>query len=150
MFAQLSVMGASYENIGIYVDGILVPSPFHAIKVVDGATLSIFTSETLEDLKLLPAAYPEKYGDSVGAAPDLQTRGGVRTAPIFRSSSGLADSELLGEGELGKDKKGSWLVSARRSYLGYLFRARLSDTSDNVSSYDGNLNLITTWGPTRL
>lgn len=140
-FAQLSVMGASYENIGIYVDGILVPSPFHGINVVDGATLSIFTSETLEDVKLLPAAYPEKYGDSVGAALDLQTRDGSRTAPIFRVSIGLADSEVLGEGELGKEKKGSWLVSARKSYLGYLFRARLNDTSDNVSFYDGDLKL---------
>jgi hypothetical protein len=140
-FAQLSVMGASYENIGIYVDGILVPSPFHGINVVDGATLSMFTSETLEDVKLLPAAYPEKYGDSVGAALDLQTRDGSRTAPTFRASIGLADSELLGEGELGKAKRGSWLVSARKSYLGYLFRARLNDTSDNVSFYDGDLKL---------
>ena len=140
-FAQLSVMGASYQNISIYVDGILVPSPFHGINVVDGATLSMFTSETLEDVKLLPAAYPEKYGDSVGAALDLQTRDGSRTAPIFRASIGLADTELLGEGELGKEKKGSWLVSARKSYLGYLFRARLNDTSDNVSFYDGDLKL---------
>jgi len=140
-FAQLSVMGASFENIGIYVDGILVPSPFHGINVVDGATLSIFTSETLEDVKLLPAAYPEKYGDSVGATLDLQTRDGSRTAPIFRASLGLADSELLGEGELGKAKKGSWLVSARKSYLGYLFRSRLNDSSDNVSFYDGDLKL---------
>jgi len=140
-FAQLSVMGAAYDNISIYVDGILVPSPFHGINVVDGATLSIFTSETIEDIKLLPAAYPEKYGDSVGAALDMQTRDGSRTAPIFRASIGLADTDLLGEGQLGKSKKGSWIASARKSYLGYLFRNRLKDTSDDVSFYDGNLKL---------
>ena len=140
-FAQLSVMGASYGNTSIYLDGILVPSPFHGTDITEGATLSMFTSETIEDIKLLPAAYPEKYGDSVGAALDLQTRDGSRTAPIFRASIGLADSELLGEGELGKEKKGSWLVSARKSYLGYLLRDRLNDTSDNVSFYDGDLKL---------
>ncbi|MGA9504649.1 MAG: carboxypeptidase regulatory-like domain-containing protein [Terriglobales bacterium] len=140
-FAQFSVMGASYGNSSIYVDGILVPSPFHGTNITQGATLSIFTSETLEDVKLYPAAYPEQYGDSVGAALALQTRDGSRTAPIFRASIGLADSELLGEGKLGKDKKGSWLASARKSYLGYLLRNRLNDTHDNVSFYDGDLKL---------
>jgi Carboxypeptidase regulatory-like domain/TonB-dependent Receptor Plug Domain len=140
-FAQFSVMGASYANTSIYLDGILVPSPFHGTDITQGATLSIFTSETLEDVKLLPAAYPEKYGDSVGAALDLQTRDGSRTTPTFRASIGLADSELLGEGEIGKEKKGSWIASARKSYLGYLLRNRLNDTSDNISFYDGDLKL---------
>src|SRR6202158_1309289 len=140
-FAQFSVMGASFDSTSIYIDGILVPSPFHGTNITEGATLSILTSETLEDIKLLPAAYPEKYGDAVGAALDLQTRDGSRTAPFFRASIGLADTELLGEGELGKARKGSWLASARKSYLGYLTRSRLHDTSDDVSFYDGNLKL---------
>lgn len=119
-FAQFSVMGASYANTSIYLDGILVPSPFHGADISQGATLSMFTSETIEDVKLLPAAYPEKYGDAVGAAIDLHTRDGGRVAPSFRASVGLADSEFLGEGQLGREKRGSWLASARKSYLGYL------------------------------
>jgi hypothetical protein len=141
-FAQFSVMGASFDSISIYIDGILVPSPFHGTNITEGATLSILTGDTLEDIKLLPVAYPEKYGDAVGAALDLQTRDGSRTAPIFRASIGVADTELLGEGELGKSRKGSWLASARKSYLGYLTRGRLHDTSDDVSFYDGSLKLI--------
>jgi hypothetical protein len=140
-FAQFSVMGAAYSNTSVFLDGILVPSPFHGTDISEGATLSIFTSDTIEDIKLLPAAYPEKYGDSVGAALDLHTRDGSRTAPIYRTTIGLADSELLGEGKLGSDKKGSWLASARKSYLGYLLRGRLNDTSDNISFYDGDLKL---------
>jgi hypothetical protein len=141
-FAEFSVMGASFDSTSIYIDGILVPSPFHGTHITEGATLSILTGDTLEDIKLLPAAYPEKYGDAVGAALDLQTRDGSRTAPIFRASIGLADTELLGEGELGKSRKGSWLASARKSYLGYLTRSRLHDTSADVSFYDGSLKLI--------
>lgn len=140
-FAQFSVMGASFDNTSTYIDGILVPNPFHGTNVNEGATLSILTSETIEDIKLLPAAYPEKYGDSVGAALDMQTRDGSRTAPIFRASIGLADTELLGEGQLGTSKRGSWLASARKSYLGYLLRSRLNDTFDDVSFYDGDLKL---------
>jgi hypothetical protein len=140
-FAQSSVMGAQSQNVGIYIDGILVPSPFHGLDITQGATLSIFTSETLEDIKLLPAAYPEKYGDDVGAALELETRDGSRTAPVYRISAGLADSEVDGEGPLGRRKRGSWLASGRKSYLGYLFRSRLNDTSEDVSFYDADLKL---------
>jgi hypothetical protein len=140
-FAQFSVMDAQYQNVGIYIDGILVPAPFHGVDITEGATLSLFTSETLEDIKLLPAAYPEKYGDDVGAALVLQTRDGSRTAPVYRISAGLADSEVDGEGPLGTQKRGSWLASERKSYLGYLFRNRLNDTSDDVSFYDADLKL---------
>jgi len=140
-FAQFSVMGAQYQNVGIYIDGILVPSPFHGAAITEGATLSIFNSETLGDIELLPAAYPEKYGDDVGAALELETRDGSRTAPVYRISAGLADSEADGEGPLGRLKQGSWLASARKSYLGYLFRSRLNDTSDDVSFYDADLKL---------
>jgi hypothetical protein len=140
-FAQFSVMGASYFNTSTYIDGILVPNPFHGTNITEGATLSILTSETVEDIKLLPAAYPEKYGDAVGAALDMTTREGSRTSPTFRASIGLADTELLGEGQLGHSRRGSWLALARKSYLGYLLRSRLHEMYTDVSFYDGQLKL---------
>ncbi|MGO8933623.1 MAG: carboxypeptidase regulatory-like domain-containing protein [Terracidiphilus sp.] len=140
-FAQSSVMGAPYQDVAIYIDGILIPSPFHGMDITQGATLSILTSENLENIELLPAAYPEKYGDDVGAALELDTRDGSRAAPVYRISAGLADSEVDAEGPLGRLKRGSWLGSARKSYLGYLFRNRLNDQSDDVSFYDADLKL---------
>jgi hypothetical protein len=148
-FAQFSVMGASFDKTSVYIDGIPVPSPFHGTNISEGATLSILTSDTIEDIKLLPAAYPEKYGDSVGAALDLRTRDGSRTSPIFRASIGLADTDLLGEGVFGKARRGSWLASARKSYLGYLVRNRLNDTSDDISFYDGDLKLVYDFQPSQ-
>jgi hypothetical protein len=79
----------------------------------------------------------------------MQTRDGSRTAPVFRASIGLADSELLGEGRLGHEDKGSWLASVRKSYLGYLLRNRLNDPYDDVSFYDGALKLTYDIRPTQ-
>ncbi|HYU47153.1 MAG TPA: TonB-dependent receptor, partial [Terriglobales bacterium] len=145
-FAQFSVMGTPFDDLSTYIDGILVPQPFHGTTSVnvttEAATLSLLTSETMEDIRLLPVAYPQKYGDAVGAALDIQTREGSRTPPIFRISVGLADTELLGEGELGKGRKGSWLALARKSYLGYLLRSRLNETFTDVSFYDADLKLV--------
>src|SRR5258708_24723192 len=68
-FAQFSVMGASFDSTSIYIDGIPVPSPFHGTHITEGATLSILTGDTLEDIKLLPSSYPEQY--AYAAQPPL-------------------------------------------------------------------------------
>lgn len=141
-FAQFTVMGTPYDDVSTYIDGILIPQPFHGEPDLrQGATLSLLTSETIQDVKLLPVTYPEKYGDAVGAALDIQTRDGSRTPPIFRVSAGLADTELLGEGQLGHSRRGSWLASGRKSYLGYLLRNRLNETFTDISFYDADLKL---------
>jgi hypothetical protein len=140
--AEFSVMGAPFEEVSTYLDGILVPQPFHSMgNLGAGASLSVVTSETVQDVRLLPVAYPENYGDAVGAAVDLHTRDGSRTPPLFRASIGMADSDVLGEGQLGRGRKGSWLASARKSYLGYLLRSRLHETFTDISFCDGDLKL---------
>ena len=142
LLAEFSVMGAPFENVGIYIDDVLVPSPFHtAQNIYNGASLSLLTSETVEEIRLLPVAYPQKYGDDVGAALDIHTREGSRTAPLFRASIGMADSEFLGEGQLGHSKKGSWLASVRKSYLGQFVRSWAGYDYSDISFYDGAVKL---------
>ena len=140
-FAEFSVMGAPFSSVSIYIDDVLVPSPFHEIgNFAEGASLGVLTSEVVEEMKLLPAAYPEKFGDAVGAALDVHTREGSRGAPLFRLTAGIAASELLGEGGLGGERKGSWLVSARKSYINYLVKNRVQNAAD-VGFYDGDVKL---------
>jgi hypothetical protein len=140
-FAAFSVMGAPFTNVSVYVDDVLVQNPFHEIgNFSEGASLGVLTSEVVEEMKLLPAAYPEKFGDATGAALDVHTREGSRRAPLFRVSAGIAASEILGEGGLGGARKGSWLVSARKSYINYLVKNRVQNAAD-VSFEDADLKL---------
>src|SRR5579872_2644252 len=139
-FAEFSVMGAPFDDVGIYVDDVLVLNPFHEIgNFSEGASLGVLTSEVVDEMKLLPAAYPEKYGDTDGAALDVHTREGSRGSPLFRISAGIAATEILGEGGLGH-KRGSWLASARKSYINYLIRGRVQDAAD-VGFEDADLKL---------
>ena len=141
-FGQFNVLGAPFSEVGIYVDDVVLPQPFHAVPgLSDGASLSIFSTETLQELSLMEVAYPVRYADTTGAALAIRTREGSRTRPHFTISAGLADSEFLGEGGLGSAGKGSWMISARRSYLNYLFRDRGGDPSTNVAFEDGDLKL---------
>jgi hypothetical protein len=140
-FAEFSVMGAPFSSVSVYIDNVLVPSPFHEIgNFAEGASLGVLTSEVVEEMKLMPAAYPEKFGDAAGAALDIHTREGSRAAPLFRITAGIAASELLGEGGLGRARQGSWLVSARKSYINYLIKNRVQSSAD-VGFYDGDLKL---------
>jgi len=141
-FGQFSVLGAPFERVGVYLDDVLVPQPFHTIpNLRDGASLSVFSTETLQDLNLMEVAYPVRYADMSGAALALRTREGSRTRPHFTISAGLADSEFLGEGGLGSAGKGSWLASARKSYLNYLYRRRGGDPTTDVGFEDADLKL---------
>lgn len=140
-FAQFSVTGEPFSNIGVYIDDVLVLNPFHQIgNFSEGASLGVLTSEVVEEMKLLPVAYPEKFGDGGGAALDIHTREGSRSAPQFRLTAGIAASEILGEGELGSARKGSWLASARKSYINWLVHGRVGDAAD-VGFEDGDLKL---------
>lgn len=142
LFAEFSVAGAPFGNVGVYLDDVLIPGPFHTVPhLQNGASLSLLTSETIEEMKLLPAAYPEKFGDAVGAALDIRTRDGSRTRPLFRIAPGIADSEFLGEGGLGREGKGSWLTSFRKSYIGWLVRDRVGTDFSDLSFYDADLKL---------
>jgi hypothetical protein len=140
-FAEFTVMGAPFQTVSTYIDDVLVQNPFHEIgNFNEGASLGVLTSEVVEEMKVLPAAYPEQFGDGVGAALDIHTREGSRGSPLFRISAGIAASEILGEGGIGRARKGSWLLSARKSYINYLVHEREQAAAD-VGFYDGDLKL---------
>jgi hypothetical protein len=140
-FAEFSVMGAAFPNVGVYVDDVVVLNPFHEIgSFSEGASLGVLTSEVVEEMKLLPVAFPERYGEADGAALDVHTREGSRSAPLFRISAGIAATEILGEGWFSSSRKGSWLASARKSYINYLVHGRIENAAD-VGFEDADLKL---------
>src|SRR5437879_2352335 len=108
--AQFTVMGAPYEQVGVYVDDVLVPNLLHSVvNVSDAPTLSLLTGNDVEELRLMPLAYPVRYADGSGAALAIRTRTGSDGHPLFHGSVGVADSEFLGEGGFGHTQKGTKL-----------------------------------------
>ncbi len=136
-YAQFTVLGEAYRRLAVYVDDVYVLEPFHGIPGdVEGASASLFSPDTLESLTLTPTAFSERYSDGTGGALDIRTREGSRTRPAARISVGLAESHGTAEGALGSQKRGSWLFSARKSYLGWLTHRSVDDPSIAVNFYD--------------
>lgn len=139
--AEFSVMGAPFSSVSIYIDDVMVQNPFHEINGLgEGVSLGTLTSDLVEEMKLMPAAYPERFGDSAGAALDIHTRDGSRNETLFRVTAGIAASEFLAEGPVGRSRRGAWLVSARDSYINYLNKEETQDSGD-VGFYDGNVKV---------
>lgn len=136
-YAQFTVLGEAYQRLAVYLDDVYVLEPFHGIPGdVEGASVSLFSPDTLESLTLTPTAFSERYGDGTGGALDIRTREGSRTPAAARISVGLAESHGTAEGALGPQKRGSWLFSVRRSYLGWLTHRSVDDPSIAVNFYD--------------
>ena len=148
--AQFSVMGAPYEQVGVYLDDVLVPNLLHTVGTFpDAPTLSLLTGNDVEDLRLMPVAYPVRYADGSGAALAIRTRTGSEGHPVFHGSVGIADSEFLGEGGFGHAHKGTWLLDARKSYLGYLERLLAGSRFSQDGFYDADLKLTYDVTPTQ-
>jgi hypothetical protein len=128
--ARFSVRGADYSRIGLYLDGILLHEPFHALEgqSVQGSATA-FNGDMVESMELHEAAWPQRYANRSAGVLDVQTRDGSRTAPSFRVSASASNAGVMAEGPLGKRKRGSWLAGARKSYLQYIFERTFPDTS---------------------
>ncbi|HET8547620.1 MAG TPA: TonB-dependent receptor [Bryobacteraceae bacterium] len=127
--SQFSLRAAPFSRIGFYLDGVLMHAPFHRMEAADeDPSLSILNGEMVSDIALTPMAFSSRYADRTAGALDVRTREGSRTRPSVRVSSGIASTTALAEGPLGPRKRGSWLVSARRSYIQHIV-SRISNDS---------------------
>jgi hypothetical protein len=141
-YSQFSVYGAPASSIGLYLDDILLHSPYHTIQGIrDAGSVSILNGDSIESLSLLPVAFPAGYGDRTGSALDIRSREGGRARPSFRAAASVAQASLLGEGPLGRDRRGSWIASVRRSYAQYIAGKLTDDPAQAFGFVDGQARL---------
>jgi hypothetical protein len=118
--SDFSVRGSPYRHVGIVVDGVSTPWLQHAVYGRrDSGSIGMLTSEVVERATLQAGAYPHRYGDRLGAQLGLTMREGSRVLNRFQAALGGASGTLLGEGPIGTERRGSWLVTLRQSYLNW-------------------------------
>lgn len=145
--AEFAVRGARYEQVAIYVDGVLTDGFVHSANLGVGGvassekvSLTAINADNVSEISLLPGAFPSKYGGSSAAVLNLQTREGNFVRPVGRFATGLLGISGVVDGPFAHHK-GSWLVSGRTSYADYLqrFIERISGTgqkNEDKSSLD--------------
>jgi hypothetical protein len=118
------VRGGSADQNLILLDGVPIFNPFHL-----GGLFGVFNADAIASAELLAGGFGAEYGGRVSsvlnvesnaeAADGLEVMGGVSllaTRVLVRSELPDRLGRALG------GERGSWLVSARRSYFDQLFR----------------------------
>jgi hypothetical protein len=119
--SDFSVRGAPFSRVGLYLDGILVHSPFHTTDgEVENGSLTIFNGDLTEDMSLYQGAWPVRYSDRTAGILAVETRQASREKTRGQVNASASNTGLLLEGPLGENKRGSWLADFRKSYLQYI------------------------------
>jgi hypothetical protein len=119
--SEFSLRGAPFNRIGLYLDGVLLHAPFHTTDgQADNGSLTIFNGDMLDDMTLYQGAWPVRYSDRTAGILAVDSREGNRQQVQARVSASASNAGGLAEGPWGGNKRGSWLVAFRKSYLQYL------------------------------
>ena len=121
--SEFSVRGAGFDRVGLYLDGILTENFVHTVAggYPDTGSVSVIDANTVDSVSLMSGGFPAKYGDRTAAILDIQTRDGNRVKPNGRLQAALTGLAGVVDGPL-PNKRGSYLVAARKSFIGYLVR----------------------------
>ena len=113
--------GAPYENLFV-VDGIEVPNINHfGSQGSTGGPLSLINIDFVQDATFSAGGLGAKWGDRTASFTNITLREGTRDALAGEVNLSATGFGAIMEGPLGSD--GSFLFSARRSYLDLLFQA---------------------------
>jgi hypothetical protein len=131
--SRLAVRGGAPDQNLTVMDGIEIHNPFRLIVPSEDLALvglaSTFNPDTVERVEFSPGAFDVPYGDRLSALLVVKSRDGSQAEAFQGAASvGLGDANLTIEGKLPRRLDGSWLVSARRTYLG-LFAERMTSTT---------------------
>lgn len=141
------VKSAGEGNSGFYVRGggidqnliLLDEAPVYNASHLLGF-FSIFNSEAIRDANLLKGSIPAEYGGRASSVFDIKMKEGNLKEYGVTGSVGLISSNLAVEGPIVKDK-GSFIVSARRTYADMFLLLSKQEDLRNTQLYFYDLNL---------
>src|SRR5207244_1698597 len=95
----------------------------HTVQGVhDSGSIAMVNGDLLDDIVLSTGSYPQKFGGRTGAELDFRLREGSRAGLKSHLDISFADAAVVLEGPVGREGRGSWLASVRKSYLDRLIR----------------------------
>jgi hypothetical protein len=113
--------GAPNEN-RFYLDGIEIPAINHfATQGASGGPVGMINVNTIREVDFYTGAFPSNRGNTMSSVMDINLKNGRddRVGGLFQV--GASEVGLFLEGPL--SKKATFMVSARQSYLQFLFSA---------------------------
>jgi len=113
--------GGPSENV-FYLDGIEIPVINHfATQGSSGGTVGVINPDFVREINFYTGAFPADKGNALSSVMDIRQKDGSKDRLHTKLSVGASDAALTLDGPLGD--KTSFIISARQSYLQFLFAA---------------------------
>ncbi len=113
--------GGPNEN-RFYLDGIEIPNLNHfATQGASGGPVGIINVDFVREVNFYSGAFPANYGNAMSSVLDFRQIDGNKDKLKVKTAVGASDLALTLDGPISKNT--SFIFSARRSYLQFLFNA---------------------------
>jgi len=110
--SRQSVRGGGPDENLIVMDHIELHNPYRLFGFVSG-----INPETVQNFELHSGAFSAQYGDRLSSLLVIDTRdGSTKKSVQGLASVSITDTNVVVEGRLPDAQRGSWLVTARRTY----------------------------------
>lgn len=140
--SRQSVRGGGPDENLIVMDHIELHNPYRLFGFVSG-----INPETVQQFELHSGAFSAQYGDRLSSLLVIDTRDGSTTKNVQGLASvSITDTNIVVEGRLPNAQRGSWLVTARRTYYDLIAGRLVSDVKKFPGFTDGQFKVV--WNPT--
>jgi hypothetical protein len=134
---NLIVRGGNPTENSFYVDNIEIPNINHyPLFGTSGGPISLVNTDFVKNVDFSAGGFSAAYGDRLSSVMALSFREGDREKTDLQADFNFAGIGLVAEGPI-VNHRGSWLVSARRSYLDLLVDAIGVGVVPKYSDYQG-------------
>jgi hypothetical protein len=114
---SLIVRGGSPVENGFFLDNIEIPNINHfPVQGSSEGPIGIINVDLIDNVNFYSGGFSSSYGDRLSSIMDLKFREGDRSVYNFQTSLSLEGFSGVAEGPI-NGGKGSFMISARRSYL---------------------------------
>ncbi|WP_236979455.1 TonB-dependent receptor [Membranihabitans maritimus] len=118
---DLIIRGGSPGENQFFLDGVEIPNINHfATQGAGGGSNGLINVNFIREVDFYSGAFPAHLGNSLSSVFDLKQRNGRNDRLGFSATISGTDAGMTLEGPLGE--KTTFLLSARRSYLSFLFK----------------------------
>jgi hypothetical protein len=141
--AEFSVRGSAYRHVGLVIDGVATPLLFHAVRgTEDTGSIAMLNTDIVSRASLQIGPHPARHGNWLGATLEFDVREGSRDRVAIRGAVSGTNASTVVEGPLTRGRRGSWLVSLRKSYVDWLVRKIDSQIDSTIGFIDAQAKVV--------
>lgn len=130
--SQLYVRGGSPDQNLVLLDGVTVYNPFHLLGL-----FSMFNTDAIKEVEFMTGGFPAEYGGRLSSVLSITNNEGNSKEFQGKANISMLSAKTTLQGPI---PRGSYLISARRTYFDQIFKGTKYDFPYYFYDFQGKVN----------